>query len=318
MTGPLKLKREQRDPRVRRRLFSWRMFLLILLVLLVLSATTVLILEMVLNREFFSVAASMGAGTYWVTAAFLAAVVLQLVNSAKFDRPLRRLSRAMRKVAGGDFTVSLEPAHPSSKLDELDVIFEDFNLMVRELRSIETMKDDFVASVSHEIKTPLAVISSYAAALQRPELTQEEREQYAATIASASEGLGRLVTNILRLNKLENQGIMPAAYDLTRQLSDCALAHEEAWEEKDIEFDAQLEERVMVTADESMMEIVFNNLIANAIKFTERGGRIVLRQERDGGEVVVTVSDGLRHGRGDCEAHLRQVLSGRYLPCGRG
>ena len=293
MNAPLRLKREPRDPRVRRRLFSWRMFLLILLVLLVLSATTVLILELVLKREFFSVAASMGAGTYWVTAAFLAAVVLQLVNSAKFDRPLRRLSRAMRMVAGGDFTVSLEPAHPSSKLDELDVIFEDFNLMVRELRSIETMKDDFVASVSHEIKTPLAVISSYAAALQRAELTQEEREQYAATIASASEGLSRLVTNILRLSKLENQGITPrpVPYDLTRQLSDCALAHEEAWEEKDIEFDAQLEERVMVTADESMMEIVFNNLIANAVKFTERGGRIVLRQERDGSEVVVTISD---------------------------
>ena len=276
MTGPLRLKREPRDPRVRRRLFSWRMFLLILLVLLVLSATTVLILELVLNREFFSVAASMGAGTYWVTAAFLAAVVLQLVNSAKFDRPLRRLSRAMRMVAGGDFTVSLEPAHPSSKLDELDVIVEDFNLMVRELRSIETMKDDFIASVSHEIKTPLAVISSYAAALQRPDLPQQERAQYAETIASASEGLSRLVTNILRLSKLENQGITPrpAPYDLTRQLSDCALAHEEAWERKDIDFDSQLEERVMVMADESMMEIVFNNLIANAVKFTEDGGTI--------------------------------------------
>lgn len=293
MKAPISLRREMRDPRVRRRLFSWRMFLLILLVLLVLSATTVLILELVLKREFFSVAASMGAGSYWVAAAFLAAVVLQLVNSAKFDRPLRRLSRAMRMVAGGDFTVSLEPVHPSSKLDELDVIVEDFNLMVRELRSIETMKDDFIASVSHEIKTPLAVISSYAAALQRPDLPQQERAQYAETIASASEGLSRLVTNILRLSKLENQGITPrpAPYDLTRQLSDCALAHEEAWERKDIDFDAQLEERVMVMADESMMEIVFNNLIANAVKFTERGGRIVLRQERDGGQVAVTVSD---------------------------
>ena len=102
-----------------------------------------------------------------------------------------------------------------------------------------------------------------------------------------------LISNILRLNKLENQEIVPnaAPYDLTRQLSDCALAHEEQWERKHIDFDAQLEERVMILADESMLEIVFNNLIANAIKFTEPGGRIVLRQEKAGGDVVVTVSD---------------------------
>lgn len=102
-----------------------------------------------------------------------------------------------------------------------------------------------------------------------------------------------MVSNILRLNKLENQEITPnaAPYDLTRQLCDCALAHEARWEAKHIDFDAQLEERVMVLADETMMEIVFNNLISNAIKFTEPGGRIVLRQMKDGDDVVVTVAD---------------------------
>ena len=165
--------------------------------------------------------------------------------------------------------------------------------MVQELSSIETMKDDFIANVSHEIKTPLAVIRSYASALQRGNLSGEEQREYAATIASASESLSVLISNILRLNKLENQEIVPnaAPYDLTRQLSDCALAHEEQWERKRIDFDAQLEERVMILADESMLEIVFNNLIANAIKFTEPGGRIVLRQEKAGGDVIVTVSD---------------------------
>lgn len=116
-----------------------------------------------------------------------------------------------------------------------------------------------------------------------------------------------MVSNILRLNKLENQEITPnaAPYDLTRQLCDCALAHEARWEAKHIDFDAQLEERVMVLADETMMEIVFNNLISNAIKFTEPGGRIVLRQMKDGDDVVVTVADtGMRHGRSDARAHL--------------
>ena len=283
----------EEDPRIRRKPFSWRMFVLILLVLGLLSAANVFIVEMFLKMEVFSVLASMGVGTYWVAMAVVAAIIIHQVSCAKYDKPMRRLSRAMRAVAQGDFTVSVQPVHKRNKFDYMDLMFEDFNSMVHELSSIETMKDDFIANVSHEIKTPLAVIRGYASALQRGNLSEEEQREYAATIASASESLSVLISNILRLNKLENQEIVPnaAPYDLTRQLSDCALAHEEQWERKHIDFDAQLEERVMILADESMLEIVFNNLIANAIKFTEPGGRIVLRQEKAGGDVVVTVSD---------------------------
>ena len=283
----------EEDPRIRRKPFSWRMFVLILLVLGLLSAANVFIVEIFLKMEVFSVLASMGVGTYWVAMAVVAAIIIHQVSCAKYDKPMRRLSRAMRAVAQGDFTVSVQPVHKRNKFDYMDLMFEDFNSMVHELSSIETMKDDFIANVSHEIKTPLAVISGYASALQRGNLSEEEQREYAATIASASESLSVLISNILRLNKLENQEIVPnaAPYDLTRQLSDCALAHEEQWERKHIDFDAQLEERVMILADESMLEIVFNNLIANAIKFTEPGGRIVLRQEKAGGDVVVTVSD---------------------------
>ena len=127
----------------------------------------------------------------------------------------------------------------------------------------------------------------------------------------ASRSLSTLVSNILKLNKLENQEIAPVAqeYDLTRQLSDCALAQESAWEEKQIEFDAQLEERVMITADESMMELVFNNLIANAIKFTEPGGRIVLRQIEHGDTVDVVVAD---TGCGMDETTMRRIFDKFY------
>lgn len=283
----------EEDPRIRRRPFSWRMFLLILLVLGLLSAANVLILEIFLNMEVFSILASMGVGTYWVGMALIAAIVIHQVSCAKFDKPMRRLSRAMRAVAQGDFTVSVQPTHKKNKFDYMDLMFEDFNRMVRELSSIETMKDDFIANVSHEIKTPLAVIRGYAGALQRGGLSAEQQREYAATIVSASENLSTLVSNILNLTKLENQEIVPnaAPYDLTRQLSDCALAHEAQWEKKQIDFDAQLEERLMIMADERMLEIVFNNLIANAIKFTEPGGRIVLRQEKEGADVLVTISD---------------------------
>ena len=302
----------EEDPRIRRKPFSWRMFVLILLVLGLLSAANVFIVEIFLKMEVFSVLASMGVGTYWVAMAVVAAIIIHQVSCAKYDKPMRRLSRAMRAVAQGDFTVSVQPVHKRNKFDYMDLMFEDFNSMVHELSSIETMKDDFIANVSHEIKTPLAVIRGYASALQRGNLSEEEQREYAATIASASESLSVLISNILRLNKLENQEIVPnaAPYDLTRQLSDCALAHEEQWERKHIDFDAQLEERVMILADESMLEIVFNNLIANAIKFTEPGGRIVLRQEKAGGDVVVTVSD---TGCGMDEETVKHIFDKYYL-----
>jgi len=301
----------ERDPRVRRRLFSWRMFLLILLVLCVLSAANVLILEIVLKLEVISVLASMGVGTYWVGMAVVAAIILHQVSCKKFDKPMRRLSQAMKAVAEGDFSVEVKPLHTGKKMDYMDVMYEDFNRMVQELSSIETMKSDFIANVSHEIKTPLSVIESYAAALQKGDLDDAQRSEYAKTIVSASRNLSALVSNILRLNKLENQEIVPTAkeYDLTRQLCDCALAFETAWEEKDIEFDAQLEERVMICADESMLEMVFNNLIVNAIKFTEPGGMVTLRQVVRGDAVEVIVSD---TGCGMDEETMRHIFDKFY------
>ena len=281
------------DPRVKRRLFSWRMFALILAVVFVLTATNVLLIELFLKLEVIHIVMSMGVGVYWVIMALVAAVVIHQVSCMKFDKPMRKLSRAMRKVAGGDFSVRLTPLHPENKFDYMDIMFEDFNRMVRELASTESMKDEFIANVSHEIKTPLAVIRSYAAALERRDVSEEERREYANTISTASENLSTLVSNILRLNKLEHQEIIPGAepYDLTRQLFECALNFEDQWEKKGVEFDAQLEERIMVAADENMMALVFNNLISNALKFTERGGRVILRQEKDGEDVVVTVAD---------------------------
>ena len=301
----------ERDPRVRRKLFSWEMFLLILLVLCVLSAANVFIMEIFLKMEVFSVLASMGVGTYWIGMAVVAAIILHQVSCKKFDKPMRRLSQAMKAVAEGDFSVSVTPQHTGNKMDYMDVMYEDFNRMVQELSSIETMKSDFIANVSHEIKTPLAVIESYAAALQKGDLDDVQRSEYAQTIVSASRNLSTLVSNILKLNKLENQEIVQTAreYDLTRQLCDCALAFETAWEEKNIEFDAQLEERVMICADESMLEMVFNNLISNAIKFTEPGGMVTLRQVVLDDAVEVVVSD---TGCGMNEETVRHIFDKFY------
>jgi len=171
-------------------------------------------------------------------------------------------------------------------------MFEDFNTMAQELQSIETLKNDFIANVSHEIKTPLAIIQSYAAALQNNTLNNNERDEYIKTINDASQKLSTLVSNILKLNKLENQEILSEAhsFDLSEQLRRCALSYEELWESKNINFNSELEE-ISVCYDETMLEIVWNNLLSNAIKFTNPGGSIFLKLKSSDGHALISIND---------------------------
>ena len=168
----------------------------------------------------------------------------------------------------------------------------DLNTMIGELGSIETLKTDFISNVSHEMKTPLSVIKNYSELLQLEE-DGAKRAEYAAIIEEAAGKMSDLITNILRLNKLEHQKIVPRAqtYDLSRQLSDCIISFENALEKKEIELVVEIEDRVAVTADESLLELVWNNLLSNAVKFTEAGGTILVRERTDGSVISVEVAD---------------------------
>ncbi len=230
---------------------------------------------------------------YWIFVSGLFTFVTRKQMEKTYEIPMQKLAEAAEAVAGGDFSVYVPPLHTMDRLDYLDVMIMNFNTMVEELGSIETLKTDFFSNVSHEIKTPLAVIQNCAQMLQKEGLSEEKKREYGETILQTSRKLSSLITNILKLNKLEKQAIAPvsAPYDLCAQLCDCALTFEDAWEEKEIEFEADLTERVMLTADESLMELVWNNLLSNAVKFTEPGGKICLKQTSDENKITVTVSD---------------------------
>ena len=235
----------------------------------------------------------LGMLLYWAVVATAFTFVTNMYTRTKFDIPIRRLSKAAREVAEGDFSVYIEPINPPEKYDYRDVMYEDFNKMVEELGSIETLTNDFIANVSHEIKTPISIIQNYASALEKEELTEEQREEYSHTIITATKRLNTLVENILRLNKLDNQELKRSSepYDICKQLCDCALQFEDLFEEKEIALTADLEDRLIIHADEGMMEIVWFNLLSNALKFTEPGGEITLKQKSGRNRVIVSISD---------------------------
>lgn len=146
---------------------------------------------------------------YWM--GMSAAVTLIIVKLTRdiYEKPLKEMAEATKKVAQGDFSVYVPTPHAADKLDYMDRMIQDFNKMVAELGSIETMKTDFIANVSHEIKTPLAVISNYAQMLKGGSLSREERDEALDTILLNVRRLADLVMNILKLNKIENQAIKP-------------------------------------------------------------------------------------------------------------
>lgn len=230
---------------------------------------------------------------YWGIAVFVAVSLITLLRYFFIDRPIKQLSMATMQVASGNFSIRLEPYPFSSKSGYINLMYQDFNKMVEELSSIEVLKSDFVSNISHEIKTPLAVIQNYTVLLQNPALSPLQKNEYANTICAATEQLTSLVSNILRLSKLESQSIRPIAkpYDVCRQLSDCVMAFADRLDEKAIDFSADMEDSAVVIADESIMEIVWNNLLSNAIKFTEHGGQIILTQHSDHDFVTVSVED---------------------------
>lgn len=210
-----------------------------------------------------------------------------------YEEPMHMLAEAAKKVADGDFSVYVPALHTADKLDYLDIMILDFNKMVEELGSIETLKTDFVSNVSHEMKTPIAIIKNYAELLQAEHIADEQRKEYAKSVENAAVRLSDLIGNILKLNKLENQRITLdiKVYDVCRQLCECILQFEEAWDKKEIDLETEIEDVAMIRADASLVELVWNNLLSNAIKFTEPGGQVTVSQTSDGKQIRISVSD---------------------------
>lgn len=289
----MKKGRDKNLERVKESRFPPSLFAIYLVLLLWMSGVHIGLIVLAEYMEWNTVVETIIPMIYWGLVALALTLFTRRKVRRTYEEPMHKLAEATSRVANGDFSVYVPALHTQDKRDYLDVMIMDFNKMVEELGSIETLKTDFVSNVSHEMKTPIAIIKNYAELLKSEHITEEQRKEYAENIEGAAMRLSNLISNILKLNKLENQRITPQveAYDVCRQLCECILQFEDAWEEKKIEMELEIEDAAMVEADESLLELVWNNLLSNAIKFTNPGGTITIKQSSDERFVNISVSD---------------------------
>ncbi|MCK9330683.1 MAG: HAMP domain-containing histidine kinase [Candidatus Cloacimonetes bacterium] len=285
--------------RIKHSLFSMSRYLAFFIaVCLVVTSSFLLYFRTVMNVagvEFQRSEIEYAAKLTFVNILFLSLVltiIYAVVRTVRIRKPLNRILDALSHLSRGDFSISIDEGVPGNET-EFDVIAKDLNKVAIELRNVETLRTDFVSNVSHEIKSPLAVIQNYATLLSSPDLEPQQRIEYCGQIINGTQRLSTLVSDILNLNRLENQEIFPSqkSYDLGEQLCECLLSFENVWEDKKIEINTDLQSDVCIISDRNLLDIVWKNLFSNAFKFTPSGGNVSLSLHVEDDAAVVHVCD---------------------------
>lgn len=253
-------------------------------------------LQMSIGREFTQEEITAAAKATMVNVILISAVMAfgdYLRRKFTVVRPVKRITEAANKMIKGDFSVRVKPVAKFATDDSFNEVIECINKMAEELSGVETLRTDFIANVSHEMKTPLSVMQNYGTLLQAPDLSDEQRMEYAKGITDASRRMADMMTNILKLSRLENQQIFPQVteFDLGEQLCECLLQYENVWETAEIEIETDIAEDIKITADAELLALVWNNLFSNAFKFTEAGGTVSVRLSSTEHHAIVKVQD---------------------------
>jgi len=287
-------------------------------------------LYVVLRGEMYDFVDEFARGSYfarlsaWAVAATLAFGLLAgLIVFRLLTRRLQRLSTAMDSFRLGDFS---EPARYQQKPalvapDEVDRLGVTFDQMagriveqIQELKQQDALRRDLVAQVSHDLRTPLAVLHGYLETLMLKEdtLTAEERAEYLAIVLRQSEHLTSLVGELFELAKLEAREASPHCepFSLPELVQDVVQKFQLKAGESEValamELDADLP---LVSADIALVERVLDNLIDNALTHTPAGGTVRVPVRRDAQQVILCVAD---TGKGIPEGDLPRIFEPFY------
>jgi signal transduction histidine kinase len=219
----------------------------------------------------------------------LVGCLIIFIGARYLVKPLRGMKAAAERMAKGEFDIELKWG---KRKDELGQLAKSFNYMASQMKQLETMRQDFVSNVSHEIQSPLTSISGFSKALQRDDLSEEERIRYLSIIQNESERLSRLSDNLLKLASLDSQRhpYEPRLFDLDEQIRKAVVASEPLWSAKSLDWSLELP-RTKIKADEDQLNQVWINLIGNCIKFTPEGGNISIHIVQHTELIEVFVAD---------------------------
>jgi signal transduction histidine kinase len=235
---------------------------------------------------------------YAVIALLLAAITAMGIGAwlmRSISRPVRDLERGMASVAAGDFGHRLP--FTAGRKDEFGRLAASYESMALQLSDLDRLKAEFISVASHELKTPINVITGYVELLKEGiygDLSPKQRE-VSETIQKQAQTLTRLVAQLLDVSRFEAGGgrIEPKPVNLRRFIKNLEDTFRVLAMQREIDFEIQLNDRLPTEVfwDEDRMNEVVGNLLSNAFKFTEKGGRVRLEAEPVDDSVRVRVRD---------------------------
>ena len=224
---------------------------------------------------------------------FCAALLVSLVYSKRMARPLDDMAAASRKFARGDFSVRVR--QEDDPTDEMGALIDSFNKMADSLEQAEKRRSEFIANISHELRTPMTTISGFADGILDGTIPKADQEKYLRSIRDETRRLSRLVRDMLSVSQAKTAAADPSrrkVFDLTELVLQTLLSFEGRATRKNLDVDPQFpENHIMVKADKDAITQVIYNLLDNAVKFASPGSCLVLRLYKDNGKAYVSVKD---------------------------
>ena len=224
----------------------------------------------------------------------LIAVVVMSISTRNQCRPLREMAQAARDFGHGDLKARVRTGgHNTEEVDELAAAF---NNMAESLEKSEYQRQEFVANVSHELKTPMTTIGGYIDGMLDGTIPPERHRYYMQIVSDETKRLSRLVRSMLDISRLQDQSGIPeekkTRFDMEECIGEVLITFEQKINAKHLEVEVDLPEHPVFTrADKDAVTQVVYNLIDNAVKFCTEGGVLGLKLTEGGGKVYVTVSN---------------------------
>ena len=230
-------------------------------------------------------------GIFGMTAVtvLLIAFVATATTAMQQTKPVRDMASAARKFAEGTFDARV---HNTGREDEIGELIESFNAMADSLQKTEQQRREFIANISHELKTPMTTIAGYADGILDGVISPEEERQYLSIISDESRRLARLVRRMLDVSQLQSMDLIKqkTPFDLSESMRRVLVSMEKKITSRGLDVDVEIpEDQVMVLGDNDLLTQVVYNLLENAAKFASQGSTLFLGLEKRGEKAVVTV-----------------------------